>query len=165
MTKELKKRPDNLRIEDTRVIYRNFAGKPTKYNVQGGKRTVGIILPDVETGEALAKDGWNVKYLRDRDTDEVDAAFISAKISYDNKPPKIVIVTNRKQTYLDAESVEILDYADIQNVDAVLTPYVYDVGGKSGISAYVKTMYVTVQEDEFADKYNLDDDYDELPFS
>lgn len=162
MKKEIA-RPDNLRIENTRVVFRNFAGKPSKFNVQGGKRTVGIILDSVETGQKLEKDGWNVKYLTDRDTGELDAAFISAKISYDNKPPKIVIVTNRKQTYLDAESVEILDYADIKNVDVVLSPYVYSVSGRDGISAYVKTMYVTVQEDEFADKYNMDDE-EEVPF-
>ena len=162
MAKEIK-RPDNLRVEDTRVIYRNFAGKPTKFNNQGGKRTVGIILP-LDVGQSLEKDGWNVKYLTDRDTNEVDAAYIPAKVSYDNKPPKIVLVTNRKQTYLDADSVEILDYADIVNVDVVLSPYVYDVRGSTGIAAYVKTMYVTVQEDEFADKYDNMDDDDDSPF-
>ena len=151
-------RIDNLRIEDTRIIYRNFGGKPTKFNQQGGRRSVGIVLPSVEDGKRLLKDGWPVKFLMDRDTGEEDASFISAKISYDNKPPKIVLVTNRKQTYLDAESVDILDYADIKNVDVVLSPFNYDFAGRTGVSAYVKTMYVTVQEDEFADKYNDEDD-------
>lgn len=151
-------RIDNLRIEDTRIIYRNFGGKPTKFNQQGGRRSVGIVLPTVEDGKRLEKDGWPVKFLTDRDTGEEDAAFISAKVSYDNKPPKIVLVTNRKQTYLDAESVDILDYADIKNVDVVLSPFNYDFAGRTGVSAYVKTMYVTVQEDEFADKYNDEDD-------
>ena len=54
--------------------------------------------------------------------------------------------------------VELLDYADIKNVDVVLSPFNYDFAGRTGVSAYVKTMYVTVQEDEFADKYNDEDD-------
>lgn len=144
-------------IEDTRVIFRNFSGKPSKYNTKGGKRSVGVVLPSLEDGEKLKQIGWNVKELMDRDTGLPDTAYLSAKVRYDNKPPKIVLVTNRGQTPLDVETVGMLDYADIVNVDVVLSPFPYDVNGNTGISAYVKTMYVTVQEDEFTGKYDRED--------
>ena len=47
-------------------------------------------------------------------------------------------------------------------VDVVISPYYWEVSGKSGIKGYVKTMYVTIQEDVFADKYSEDDD--DFPF-
>ena len=64
-----------------------------------------------------------------------------------------MLVTRRKKTRLNEDNINTVDYANIAKVDLTVTPYDWEVNGKSGTKAYLKTAYITINEDEFADKY------------
>lgn len=157
---------ENIKIENARIVFRNLSGKPDKFNPQGGKRSFSVVIEDPEFANELKREGWNIKQFNPSpDSDEEPAHFISVKVSYNNIPPHIYLCTSKNKTLLNEDTVGQLDYAEISNVDIVITPYQYEMSGRSGISAYVKTMYVTVVEDEFASKYEYDDLDEEIPFA
>ena len=144
-------------MENARLIFRNFEGREEKYN-RKGDRNFGLIIEDSEVAQQLAEDGWNIKELTPKNNDDYDDTpeviyWLPVTVRFDNVPPKVMLVTRRKKTKLNEENINTVDYANIAKVDLTVTPYDWEVNGKSGTKAYLQTMYVTINEDEFADKY------------
>ena len=142
----------NIIIENARIAYKNFSGKEGKFNPPG-RRNFCVLLDDKKLVDQLTEDGWNIRYLKPRDDQESQQAYLQVAVSFANFPPKIVVVSSNGKTVLDEESVNLLDWADIENVDLVIRPYNWDVNGKKGVKGYVKTMYAKIFEDVFESKY------------
>ena len=141
-------------MEGVRIIFRNFAGKEGQYNREGD-RNFAVLLTD-EVAAAMTDDNWNIKWLRPRSEEEGDVpqAYLPVSVNFKGRPPRIVQITSRGRTNLDESMVETLDWVDILNVDLIVRPYEWTVNGKSGIKAYLQSLYVTIEEDPLEMKYN-----------
>ena len=146
----------NLILEDVEILpapFRNFSGKQTKYNAEGDRNFCVVVSPEI--AEMLLKDDWNVKVLNKRSDDEDDKYYIKVKVRFNsNRKPKIVQITSRGKTLLDEESVDNLDWADIVSADISINPYESVVRDKHYVSGYLKSLFVTIDEDELDKKYS-----------
>lgn len=155
-----------ITIKDARIIYRNFRGEGSQFNPKG-KRNFSIVFTDSELVNDLIEDGWKLKPLKQRDEDDEPAWQMPVEVKYRDmagnevRPPEVYICTypngKLKKTRLTEETIGMLDFAEISNVDLVVRPYEWEMNGSTGIKAYLKAMYVTVVEDELADKYAEED--------
>ena len=147
--------PSDLMIEDAKLLFTNFAGSPTRYNSEGGKREFSVALP-LNLVEDLETDGWNVKYRKNADGEfDPERPYLSVKVSYKFRAPAIWLITGGRKQLMTEDTVGTLDNITIKSADVVVHPSVYDIRGQQGISAYVKELYVVMDDESasFASKY------------
>ena len=151
-----------ITIQDAKIIYRNFRGEGSAFNAKG-KRNFSIVFNDADLVNDLLEDGWKLKPLKPRDDDDEQAWQMPVEVKYRDmsgnevRPPEVYLCTypngKLKKTRLTEDTIGMLDFAEIAKVDLIIRPYEWEMNGKTGIKAYLKTMYITVVEDELADKY------------
>lgn len=145
----------NIKLEGAKMIFKNFQGKKTDYNDEGN-RNFGVLIDD-DLAEELKADGWNIKYRPPRtdDPDQHEQAWLPVKVKFGKIPPVIVLITSCGKIRLDEETVGQIDWSNIANADMIIRPYNYPATNRrpAGIAAYLKSLYVTVDEDDLAIKY------------
>jgi hypothetical protein len=142
-------------VEDAPIIFRNFAGKEGQYNREGD-RNFAVILPE-DIAKQMLEDGWNVRYLEAREEGDSDTPYISVAVNFNNRPPRVVLLTSTTRTQLDENSVDVLDWADIKTADLIARGYDWSVNGKTGTKAYLQSLFVTIEEDALEQKYSINE--------
>lgn len=171
MAKKTIKKVPKLNIEDANILpggWRNFSGRETEMN-RDGKRTFCVVIPE-DMAEDLEADGWNVKERIYEDEPENTFHFLSVNVSYRGYyPPEIAIFANGVRTDLDQDTVGQIDRMRIKRASLSINPSHWDVNGKSGISAYLDSLYIAIDEESWKTNFAEEEapvEYDdEVPFN
>lgn len=158
---ETKKVMTAVTINGAKIIYRNLSGKPGDYNI-AGNRNFSVLLDD-DQASILKEIGWNVKYTKPRNEEDISKPHLPVKVAYGKYPPQIFLVTEKAKRELSESSVHLIDTAEIENVDLIIKPYNWEKGPDTGVKAYVKEMYVTIKESDLAKKYASFKDSNQSP--
>ena len=140
-----------LVLEDCRLLFRNFSGKEGLYNREG-ERSFCVPLSERDA-QSLREEGWNVKMLKPREEEDEPLPYLKVKVNFNNRPPRVVMITSAGKTDLDERSVSALDWAEIKRVDLVINPSPWSSARGSGVAAYLKSMYVTIEDDPLEMRY------------
>lgn len=150
-TNEGSRNDGTLIMEDARIVFRNFAGAEGMYNREGD-RNFCVLLED-DLAEQMKADGWNIKRLKPREDNETGTAYIQVSVGFKGRPPRMVMITSQGRVELSEQSVVLLDWADIDKVDLIIRPYNWNVNGRTGVKAYLKSIFVVIHEDYLELKY------------
>lgn len=153
-------------LEGAQIAFRNFTGRPSEFN-QEGSRSFTIFLPE-EMAVDLSEKGWNVRQLKPRPEDAEEGMeprpILDVAVSWKFKPPTVALITSRGRTNIGEDQVAMLDEADIAmveneagdlvpGVDLIMNPSRWEVGGRGGIKAYLKSGFFTIVENPLELKY------------
>lgn len=143
-----------VKVDDAVLRFRNFSGREGKFNAEGVRSFVLMLDPDEATNFKTI--GFNVKELPPRDATEEPSYCLRVAVRFEPFPPKIYLISKGVRTELTEETVHCLDFADIKKASVAIRPREYNVNGNVGVKAYLKTLYVELEEDEFENQYSFD---------
>jgi hypothetical protein len=143
---------NNINIEGANIIWKNFSGERDKFNP--GKRGFSVVIDDAVMADELKQEGWNVKErpLQEGADPSEQEWTLPVKLNM-NRYTQVWLIVGNHKTLLNEDTVAQLDVVDITDCDLSIRPYEWEMSGRTGITAYVDSMYVTIRENKFAKKY------------
>lgn len=138
-------------LENVQILWPNFSGRVEQFNAAGNREFTLLLDPDI--AEAMRRDGWNVREIKAREEGDIAREVVTVAVSFTHRPPKVWLVTSRGRNMLDESQVGMLDFVEPENIDLILSPYLWDVNGRTGVKAYLESIYVTIVEDPLEAKY------------
>lgn len=155
------KRPwiDDWEKEDAQIkwAFSHFDGREDTFNSEGEHNFM-IIVPEDEALE-MQKEGWNIKVMEGREEGDPPEYLLKVKISYRFEAPMVYIIKGTRRFRADQSDLIDIKRSTCEQIDVIVSPRPWVQGRESGVSAYVKEMYVKISESRFAAKY---EEYEEI---
>ena len=160
-----------LKIDSPELFMINFSGRPTDNNPQG-HRQFSMVIPSEEMAEDMKADGWSVWYTKESDKYGGPKPCITVEMRFHHEKdleylnPKIYRCTRKKPegVLLTEDLVSDLDRDEIEDTILWINPSRWNVNGKTGIKAYVDSLWVKVEDSDPTTKFWGYPDEEELHF-
>lgn len=153
---------NDLEIDDAQIkwAFSHFAGEKATFN-DAGDHNFTVILPEESALDLMAiPDGWNIKKHEPREEGDPPEYTLKVKISYKYEQPAIYILKGTRRFRATEEDLADIKRSTCERVDVIISPSRWvNPKGETGVTAYVKEMYVLIRESRFAEKYA---DYEEV---
>ncbi len=151
-----------LVLYDAEIIFRNFAGAEGMYNAEGDRNF--CVVLDPATAEAMLNDGWNIKKRKDLDDGTPGDYYVQVSVKYRGRggkvlrPPVMALISSKGRVNLTEHECEIIDWVDIKTADLIIRPNHWTMhkgtaNETSGIKAYLKSLFITIDESPLDLKY------------
>ena len=135
---------DNMILEDVFIApgsFRNFSGKEGPFN-KTGERQFSVFLP-TDVADILREQGWYVKHKPATREGYEDREQLDIAVGFEYYPPVAKLVSyDGKETYLNEESIGLLDSVDIDRANVEIRPHNWNVNGKTGVKAWLAEITV-----------------------
>jgi hypothetical protein len=125
-------------LRDVKVFdgsWKNFGGEASQYN-KDGKIFFNAFISQHQA-EELRSHGFCVKEREGRDGGDT-LYYMNVKVNMDGMyPPKIKLVQDATEQYIDRNSIKLLDQIHIDHATIVVNPYHWETNIGSGVTAYL----------------------------
>lgn len=168
---------NRLSLRGVRLRSRNFRGEVKDFNERGNRNVLVVLGKDnardlgfdnlTDMYNVLKADNWNIKRFNVTEDNDDPDCFIPANAVYFEKEKSMIFMKTArgKGRLLTEDSVAILDGAEIENVDVILNKHYYNSHGREGYNTRIKSMEVTIIEDDICARNSYDDnDETEFPY-
>lgn len=149
---------NELILENTRIVYPNFKGAPSSVMINGKNREVNTdgsrkfnLALDLNVAQELLEQGYNVKMpTEDKPNRAPYIPIVLSKGPNVQQWVRIALVDDGNGRFIDItdpNQLAMLDDITVGcRVNAVLSPYHWEVDGKVGITAYTKKLYIYLDD-------------------
>ena len=151
--------PDiELEDADIKWAWSNFDGRKGTFNEEG-EHFFQVRIP-TEMVDELREQGWTIKEQEGYEEGDPSEFLLKVNISYRFEPPKIFFIKGDRKFRVENEK-ELADIkrATTEQLDVIIQPSRWVKSGRTGVSGYVKEMYVKIKESRFSAAYS---DYEEV---
>lgn len=146
---ECKTNGQTIEVNNAKIIFKNFSGKPGVYNKEGD-RNFCLLLPDDAAVDFFRRNGYSPTVKPSTSEEGEFFRYLKVKLKFNQWGPTIILKSGDKKTRVDENLVSALDSIRIESVDLDIRPYHWErPNGESGQTAYLSGMTVYQQIDRF----------------
>lgn len=153
---------NDLELEDVQVKwpFSHFDGRKDTFNEEGDHNFT-VVLPEDQARELMEiPNGWNIKERAGREEGDPPEFTLKIKISYKYEEPAIYFLKGNRRFRATEEDLVDIKRSTCERIDVICSPSRWVQPDRTGVTAYVKEMYVKIRESRFAEMYSDYDDAD-----